>query len=113
MEAQELMEESRRELAEKFMREAHSAVEAAREKRAGASYRDLMIGAGVAVDKAQILTGQPSQITAQVDARQTAERALERLLELARQRDPGVTREQVRERLLRLKPELEPLLLPA
>ena len=111
-----MTEDAKKNLAEKFMREADGAIDAAAGKREGASYRDLMIGAAVAVDKAQLLTGGPTSITTEVERRrQTAEAALERLYELARERGEAlgltVTREEVRDELCRRRPELRPVLL--
>ena len=41
---------------------------------------------------------------------QVAEHSLSRLLQLARERDPTITREQVRERLIKHRPDLKELL---
>lgn len=106
-----MTEESKKNLAEKFMREAEGAVDAAAGKRDGASYRDLMIGAAVAVDKAQLLSGAPTAIIEAEHRRQTAEQALDRLVELARQQRPGITKAEVRDVLIARRPELRPLLL--
>jgi hypothetical protein len=63
------MEEAKKRLRDKFAREADGALDAAAEKRDGASYRDLMIGAGMAVDKMQLLDGEPTAITAEAAVR--------------------------------------------
>lgn len=62
-------------------------------------------------EKAALDRGQATQVVAHVEAKQSAEQALERLFELARERDPAITREEVAERLCERRPELRPLLL--
>ena len=110
-----MVEESKLKLRDMFRDEAEAALEEAKGKRGAANYKDLMIGAAVAVDKAQLLSGEPTNITR--TARQTAEEALETLWQLAREeaerRGEVITREMVRERLCERRPALRPLLTPA
>ena len=67
-----MTEESKKRQAETFMREAKEMAGELPAKRAGASYQQALMGIGVAVDKAQLLSDEPTQITAQAGARQTA-----------------------------------------
>lgn len=75
-----------------------------------AGLKDKAIAYGVFTDKAQLLSGQATQISGQVETLQTAQQALDRLLELARATRPDITREEVRARLVARRPELGPLL---
>ncbi len=62
-----MSEHSKKVLAGKLFREADEAADTLAEKRGGAGYRDVMVGIGIAVDKAQLLTGQPTQIAESVE----------------------------------------------
>ena len=106
------MEETKKKLAAALMDEALAAAADLPGKRPGASYRDTLVGIGIAVDKAQPLTGEPTRITAQADAQVIALKAIEALFKLARERDPRVTLEDVTRRYCAHKPELRPLLMP-
>lgn len=109
-----MRERKKGELAEKFEEIAHMALDATIDdpeglRKAGPQAR--IVVAGVATEKKLLLTGNPTQITRHVEAQATAEQAVKRLLELARERDPSVTKKQVVERLCEHRPELRPLLL--
>lgn len=107
-----MIEESKLRLRDMFREECAEALEEAKSKRGAANYQQLMIGAGISADKAQLLDDAPTSITRTVGPRQTAEEALETLYRLARERDPAITLEVVRERLCELRPELGRLLMP-
>jgi hypothetical protein len=80
------------------------------EKVSGASFKDTMIGLGIAVEKAALLRGEATANVGHVETQQTAQQALDRLLELARATRPDITRDEVRARLLARRPELKALL---
>ena len=62
-----LMEETKRKLAAALIEEAHLAAGDLAGKRGAATYKDTLVGIGIAVDKALLLTGQPTQITAHAE----------------------------------------------
>ena len=57
------------------------------------------------MDRAQLLTGEPTATVAHINEKQIAQQAFNRLLELARERDPAISAEAVREVLCRKRPE--------
>lgn len=120
-EVRRMTERSKKRLAANFMQEAREAVQAAAEKRPKATYRDLMIGAAVAVDKAQLLGGpsdappDPIDVVARRRARLRA--AVTHILEgrQAEAREAGytVTREQVAALIVERYPELAEMIAEA
>jgi transposase-like protein len=108
-----MIEETKKRLAAKLMTEAEEMADALPGKRAAATYQQALVGIGIAVDKAQLLTGGPTAITAEAERRrQTAEEALERLFELAKAQRPEVTKTEVRDVLIARRPDLRALLMP-
>jgi hypothetical protein len=61
----DLVTKNRIELGDLLDSEIAAAFEAAKEVRSEASYRDLMTGIGILVDKRQLLRGEPTQTTNQ------------------------------------------------
>jgi len=61
----DLVTKNRIELGDLLDSEIAAAFEAAKEVRSEASYRDLMTGIGILVDKRQLLRGEPTQNTKQ------------------------------------------------
>ena len=97
------------ELASKLDYVAHLAADLAPEKLETASYKDTMIGAGIAIDKAALLRGEPKQIHDQTDSYNAmAERVYKRALE----RGEDITLEAVKIRIVERKPEARRYLLP-
>lgn len=105
-----MIEESRKKLAATLMREAEEMAAELPGKRPGASYQQALVGIGIAVDKSQLLSGEPTAINAQRGARQGVAEAVETLLAEARKVDPAVTAEQVRAELAEQLPEIAGLL---
>lgn len=108
----QLRTHKKEELANELDSVALLAARLAGEKVTGASFKDTMIGLGIAVEKAALLRGEATANVGHVETLQTAQQALDRLFELARERQPDITREQVRARLVARRPELATLLLP-
>jgi transposase-like protein len=99
-----MIEESKLRLRDMFRDEAAAALEEAKAKRGTANYKDLMIGAAVATDKAQLLDGAP---TSRVEHGGTDLQAVyNRFVVLAMQRNPELTPEQIRATILHRRPEL-------
>jgi hypothetical protein len=74
-----------------------------------APLRDKVVSYGILRDKSAQDRGEATSI---VEHRgESAQQALERLYDLARAKNPSVTRDEVREKLCAAKPELRPLLL--
>ena len=100
--------EIRGDLAGRFERIAVAALESVtKEKLEKAGFKDTMIGAGIAVEKAQLLRGQPTAIHKQ--AAETLEEAASRLLEKFARKGITISLEQAREKILELKPEYRQL----
>lgn len=110
----EMRKIKREELGEELRKVAMLGARLAQEKIVDAEFRDLMVGTGIAVQRSAELLGENVAI---VEHRgEGAISALERLLEIARQRQPDYTRNQLIDGLIEekpeLRPELEPLRLP-
>ena len=75
-----LRQAKREDLSELFEREARAALGSADGKRDSAAYRDLMVGAGIATDKMQLLRGAPTAIHARADDPETRRALLRDLL---------------------------------
>jgi len=66
-ESLELRTKSQQDLAEKFEMAAHRFLDLASKKAKRAQFNHLMTGAGIAVDKMQLLRGLPTSINAEVE----------------------------------------------
>jgi transposase-like protein len=103
-----VIEESKLRLRDMYRDEAEAALEEAKAKRGAANYKDLMIGAAVATDKMQLLSGEA---TSRVEHRgETARAAFDRLVELYRRKHPEISPEQIHATLLAQRPALAEVL---
>ena len=108
-----MLDESKRELADKLMREAHGALDEAAGKRGGASYRDLLAGAGISIDKSMLLRGEAtSNVQHFADVRQIALTALGQLLKAREDAGMPVARDVAIQCIIERRPEWGRFLLP-
>jgi hypothetical protein len=116
-EVRRMTERSKKRLAANFMQEAREAVQAAAEKRPKASYRDLMIGAAVAVDKAQLLDGPtgapPDPVDVAARRRANMRGIITQTVEQASAQGLTFTREQVAAEIVKRHPELADMIAEA
>src|SRR5262249_34550102 len=73
-----------------FEEEIRAAFHCAANKRAEASYKDLMTGIGILTDKVQLLQGQPTSITQQNLTDDERAKRIEEILAEARKRREGL-----------------------
>jgi hypothetical protein len=116
-EVRRMTERSKKRLAANFMQEAQEAVRAAAEKRPKATYRDLMIGAAVAVDKAQLLGGSseapPEPVEAAARRRAKVRGLITQIVERGSAQGNMVTRKEVAAEIVKRHPELTEMIADA
>ena len=100
----------REELGEELRQVARIGARLALEKAEDAEFRDLMVGVGIAVQRSAELLGENVAIIEHRPAKVSVLEALETLYKAAQERDPAITLEVVKERLIERRPELAKLL---